>query len=566
VFWWRHLYAAVAKTLTAEDAEKEREEPVPKEPASAIGPAESVPIALPAVAVPSVAVPPATERVATEAPATADSASTADAADAAAAEALASLVIPDEERHCQGCGTTVGKLLRCGGCQRVFFCSRTCQGLAWPRHKDLCAEIKAAKMASASDSPAPSPQHAWLCALLVQHAKARAAEVAFRMGSVSSYRRSAELSREAARVASLRAALAAHEPARRVCCMHEAQMHGMSANAWLRCGDVPAALRAARLASTCAEASGDVAQCVEAKIALGTAFMKLPDETESHRDTNGLATEPVAEAIAIFREAVALCEREWAASAAGTPPVAFAPMPGPPMETPAGRLRDRDRDRDRRLQAAEASARSNLARALHGSDPARALVELERAVALRRRVLADAGAEANTEADDVPEKRRQLASTLCNYAAILSAADQLGAARSAFEEALPHARSGGDPGLERVILTNLVSMASSDGAPVLGPASRGKPPAADARSPADAPLPPPAPTYQSAAYLERLREVIESTGRSADTICCCCLEPLDDPQTVVALGCSHLLHRQCAIEWSQRSAVCPQCKAPMIQR
>jgi hypothetical protein len=48
------------------------------------------------------------------------------------------------------------------------------------------------------------------------------------------------------------------------------------------------------------------------------------------------------------------------------------------METPAGRL-----------QAAEASARSNLARALHGSDPARALVELERAVALRRRVLAD---------------------------------------------------------------------------------------------------------------------------------------------------------------------------------
>ena len=120
--------------------------------------------------------------------------------------------------------------------------------------------------------------------------------------------------------------------------------------------------------------------------------------------------------------------------------------------------------------------------------------------------------------------------------------------------------------MERVILTNLVSMASSDGAPVLGPASGGKPPAADARSPADAPLPPPAPTYQSAAYLERLREVIESTGRSADTICCCCLEPLDDPQTVVALGCSHLLHRQCAIEWSQRSAVCPQCKAPMIQR
>ena len=268
---------------------------------------------------PSVAVPPATERVAAEAPAAADSAATADAADAAAAEALASLVIPDEERHCQGCGRPVGKLLRCGGCQRVFFCSRTCQGLAWPRHKDLCAEIKAAKTASASDTRAPSPQHAWLCALLVQNAKARAAEAAFRMGSASSYQRSAELAREAARVASVRAALAAHEPARRVCCMHEAQMHGMSANAWLRYGDVPAALRAARLASTCAEASGDVAQCVEAKIVLGTAFMKLPDDAESHRDVDGLATEPVAEAIAIFREAVALCEREWAISSAGTP-------------------------------------------------------------------------------------------------------------------------------------------------------------------------------------------------------------------------------------------------------
>jgi hypothetical protein len=160
----------------------------------------------------------------------------------------------------------------------------------------------------------------------VQNAKARAAEAAFRMGSASSYQRSAELAREAARVASLRAALAAHEPARRVCCMHEAQMHGMSANAWLRYGDVPAALRAARLASTCAEASGDVAQCVEAKIVLGTAFMKLPDDAESHRDVNGLATEPVAEAIAIFREAAALCEREWATSSAGTP--LEAPAPG----------------------------------------------------------------------------------------------------------------------------------------------------------------------------------------------------------------------------------------------
>ena len=368
-------------------------------PAEAAASKVSSPIAFPAVEVPSVAVPPATERVAAEAPAAADSAATADAADAAAAEALASLVIPDEERHCQGCGT-LGKLLRCGGCQRVFFCSRTCQGLAWPRHKDLCAEIKAAKTASASDTRAPSPQHAWLCALLVQNAKARAAEAAFRMGSASSYQRSAELAREAARVASLRAALAAHEPARRVCCMHEAQMHGMSANAWLRYGDVPAALRAARLASTCAEASGDVAQCVEAKIVLGTAFMKLPDDAESHRDVDGLATEPVAEAIAIFREAVALCEREWAISSAGTPLAAPAPTctPGPPSETPAGRLR-----------AAEASARSNLARALHGSDPARALVELERAVALRRRVLADSGAEANTEADAVPEKRRRSA-------------------------------------------------------------------------------------------------------------------------------------------------------------
>ena len=116
-------------------------------------------------------------------------------------------------------------------------------------------------------------------------------------------------------------------------------MHGMSANAWLRYGDVPAALRAARLASTCAEASGDVAQCVEAKIVLGTAFMKLPDDAESHRDVDGLATEPVAEAIAIFREAVALCEREWAISSAGTPLAAPAPTPGPPSETPAGRLR-----------------------------------------------------------------------------------------------------------------------------------------------------------------------------------------------------------------------------------
>ena len=441
---------------------------------------------------------------------------TADAADAAAAEALASLVIPDEERHCQGCGTTVGKLLRCGGCQRVFFCSRTCQGLAWPRHKDLCAEIKAAKTASASDTRAPSPQHAWLCALLVQNAKARAAEAAFRMGSASSYQRSAELAREAARVASLRAALAAHESARCVCCMHEAQMHGMSANAWLRYGDVPAALRAARLASTCAEASGDVAQCVEAKIVLGTAFMKLPDDAESHRDVDGLATEPVAEAIAIFREAVALCEREWAISSAGTPLAAPAPTPGPPSETPAGRLR-----------AAEASARSNLARALHGSDPARALVELERAVALRRRVLADSGAEANTEADAVPEKRRRSAGSSRARCATTRPSSRRPTS-SARRDRLSRRRCRTlDPGVTQVWRGRSYPI-SSVSYPISSvwrlpmerqcsdPRRGGKPPAADARSPADAPLPPPAPTYQSAAHLES-EQVLLTSSRAASS-------------------------------------------------
>jgi hypothetical protein len=48
--------------------------------------------------------------------------------------------------RCQGCGRCNARLLRCGGCRNVFYCSRECQTQQWREHKPLClAAARAAK-------------------------------------------------------------------------------------------------------------------------------------------------------------------------------------------------------------------------------------------------------------------------------------------------------------------------------------------------------------------------------------------------------------------------------------
>ncbi len=42
-----------------------------------------------------------------------------------------------EDASCLTCGAT-GRLLRCSGCMKAFFCNTSCQRAAWPNHKPEC--------------------------------------------------------------------------------------------------------------------------------------------------------------------------------------------------------------------------------------------------------------------------------------------------------------------------------------------------------------------------------------------------------------------------------------------
>jgi len=43
------------------------------------------------------------------------------------------------ERVCKVCGETRGKLFRCGGCEKVYYCSKGCQRANWKEHKAGCS-------------------------------------------------------------------------------------------------------------------------------------------------------------------------------------------------------------------------------------------------------------------------------------------------------------------------------------------------------------------------------------------------------------------------------------------
>lgn len=66
----------------------------------------------------------------------------------------------DKASGCAHCGTAQrftadnpeGKLMKCGGCRAVEYCSRECQKKAWKKHKVECKEIRAQREADASSS------------------------------------------------------------------------------------------------------------------------------------------------------------------------------------------------------------------------------------------------------------------------------------------------------------------------------------------------------------------------------------------------------------------------------
>eukprot|EP01136_Pigoraptor_vietnamica_P036606 Opistho-1_new@103421 len=60
----------------------------------------------------------------------------------ASAPAVASSPFPPSDADaiaCAACGKGDVKLLKCGACLVVRYCSRECQKAAWPQHRQACA-------------------------------------------------------------------------------------------------------------------------------------------------------------------------------------------------------------------------------------------------------------------------------------------------------------------------------------------------------------------------------------------------------------------------------------------
>jgi len=50
---------------------------------------------------------------------------------------------------------------------------------------------------------------------------------------------------------------------------------------------------------------------------------------------------------------------------------------------------------------------------------------------------------------------------------------------------------------------------------------------------------------------------------SAEDFCCVCWEEFEIGNEIAKLECSHVIHKQCAIDWFSESATCPTCRVPL---
>lgn len=379
-------------------------------------------------------------------------------------------------------------------------------------------------------------------------------------GTPSQVRRAAELSREAAGVAAERAraweALAVTSStvgalpdleralASRVAYQQESEARCFSLQALLRCGEYNRAAQEAELAVESATRSRDRPQQVESLLARALAVLHTQGARAAH---------------SINLEALRLCdEASYDVNGAGE------------LNAVSGQ---------HRLRAAEASARSNVARSLYGMGSCKeAIIEQRRALSLRRDWLLRQEALGDSEA--IKEGSRRLASTASNLASMLCTTeeDELVAEGRALlrGEALAHARRSGDPRVEQSVLTNLVNCSHAEGAPFIGAPAVEAPTSAAQRSDhssgfaqavSDQATEAAGAGDGGAAALQELRQVLTRTGRQveASTTCTVCLESLDrEPAKVVALGCGHIFHRRCVERWARQSALCPSgCGAAM---
>ena len=462
---------------------------------------------------------------------------------------------------CHACGKSGGKLLLCGRCRNVWFCNRDCQVVARQElgHRGTNSRLadECQTRPSSADTEAMSVDrvrlHRRYQKLVAEADKAKMANTRIvRLAAVEKYT-------EAATVADLIGGAAGAD--------RRAEVDQLRSICFLQVCDNVAAVRAACSSFRAARASGSRTMLVNSLVTCGTVAKVAPGEiaaaekeSREHERCSGsppsyggldlsqegrisLPTTPAALSrlnLAYLEAAVGFCD---------------AALCGAALAAAGGRDSPAAND-SRRASRTEARARGSLGASLYelGEERQRGLELLRQAVALRRQVL-----RAVVPGHETRNAQQDLAHQLSSLGVVLQqhGFDGMAETEACLREALALCESSGDVWLIEKTLRYLVNMCG------LADATVG--------------------LAEAEAFRSRLNQLLVQMGRSVETSCSICLEPLapaadgaedaadsgdsvgaGDPldSCVYVMSCEHQFHHGCLLTWLRTTSnrACPLCK------
>jgi len=452
-----------------------------------------------------------------------------------------SIALAPAAHSCHACGKNDGKLRRCGRCRNVWFCNRECQ-VAAARQGHSGANCRPA------DGVQRSPSS-------VEKLKLGFKEL------MTKARKSSMTNSRLGQLAAVEDLKAAGAVAGRIGGADGATMQvdafQMLAHTLVGLEDMAEAARTACSSLLAARASGSRTMLVRALTICGAVAIRAPDEAgraeRESREQERLNCPPSYGGLDLSQEgrislpstpaAFSRLGLAYNEAAVGICDAALAEAGG------RGSPASLDTCRVPSLRV-EAEARGNLGTCLHDTDgdPRPSLELIRQAVAVVRQVVRGA-----TPGEVALQAKRGLATQLSNLASIQNELHQTpgyedaGNSLACLREALVLCEETDDVHLQQAVLINLSNMSCRPDQPVG--------------------------LVEAAALRARLNALYAKNGRSPDTSCAVCLEPLEQPDggiradgcpnsAVQALRCSHQLHARCLSTWweTRSDMACPVCK------
>jgi len=476
---------------------------------------------------------------------------------------------------CHACGKSDGKLLCCGRCRGLWFCNRECQYVARKELGHRGANCRPADGAQKPDSLAharspfaapsqPSAPRDVKQLISRFHDLFYEGEKVLKENTRVSYLAAAEKVMEAALVADLIGGAAGAS--------YHSQAKLLQTGCLLHLGDMSGAARAAYSSLREARASGSWSAVITALFMCGSMAEQGPDEMakaeSASREQERLSGSRSYGGLDLSQEGrVSLPTTPATFSRLG---LAYKEAALAACEAALAAVGGRDSlavDDERLVPplGLEAQVRSGLGSDLHAlGEQKRGLELLRHALTLLRQGVLKAapGSYALVLA------QRTLATSLCRMGSVLDSpivgdsgdapgSDGMAEAEACLREALKLCEDTDNVLLKQTVLRRLANMSGRPDLPV-GPA-------------------------EASAFRSRLNALYAQAGRSHDTSCTICLEPLQQPcggadqdvaedggrdadgytnSAVLVLKCGHQFHRGCLFTWwrTAESEACPLCK------